>query len=128
MNLLVNEIQDAWLQITDTYDIFSEIETPASCEQTLAKLNEYSLICRDPLSSVVLNSRPLSAFDEDLAGALTVKNGKGLRYSFACLFMGIDVHNGLVPERVPRGLEPPKDTVAPDPLRQIRWHGAGRLA
>jgi hypothetical protein len=28
VKLLVNEIQETWLQITDTYDIFSEIETP----------------------------------------------------------------------------------------------------
>ena len=48
---------------------------------------------------------------------------------YACLLLlRIDVHNGLVPERVPGSFESPEDAVAPDPLRHIRRHGAGRLA
>jgi hypothetical protein len=43
VKLLVNEIRDTWLQITDTYDLFSEIETLTSCEQMPVKPTK---ICR----------------------------------------------------------------------------------
>ena len=39
--------------------------------------------CCDPLSPVVLNSAPIRACDEDLAGPLTVESGKGFRFSRA---------------------------------------------
>ena len=47
---------------------------------------------------------------------------------YARLLPEIDVHNGLIPKRIPGSFESLKDTVAPDPFCYIRRHGASRLA